>query len=248
MTASTVLLKFTFRPRNFQLCHQHQLPCKHLPRVDVTSLYSWTGTRKLCVIKSLTNDDVATSSGWLPSLSSSLFSPSSTLYLLHRWVHHLCSLYKRLLVSLLALGIQLQGPTDSPSGMLQLVDGLRPLSLLSGLYRPSSYLFSCFQKRLNNYSNGSTDVTALPLACPQSDLDPSAYSEDCLSMILYIPTTLRSDSACESASTLVWSLSFSNRYFFFLIAVAGFTVDLSSLVLQQVQAWMALTSQLLQTL
>lgn len=49
--------------------------------------------------------------------------------------------------------------------------------------------------------NGSTNVTALPLACPQPNVDPSTYSEDCLSMILYVPTTLT--STC-SASTLVW--------------------------------------------
>ncbi|KAI0247073.1 alpha beta-hydrolase [Lactifluus subvellereus] len=35
--------------------------------------------------------------------------------------------------------------------------------------------------------NGSSDPTTLPLACPQSTLDPSQYSEDCLSMLLYVP-------------------------------------------------------------
>lgn len=59
--------------------------------------------------------------------------------------------------------------------------------------------------KLNDDSNGSTDVTALPLACPQPRVDPSTYSEDCLSMILYVPTTLTSSS---SVSTLFWFFSF----------------------------------------
>ncbi|KAI0273462.1 alpha beta-hydrolase [Gloeopeniophorella convolvens] len=42
--------------------------------------------------------------------------------------------------------------------------------------------------------NGSSDPTALPLACAQTDLDPSQFSEDCLSMLLYVPTTLTSSS------------------------------------------------------
>jgi carboxylesterase type B len=37
-------------------------------------------------------------------------------------------------------------------------------------------------------SNGSSDRTSLPLACPQSTLGPSQYSEDCLSMLLYVPS------------------------------------------------------------
>ncbi|KAH9180297.1 alpha/beta-hydrolase [Lactarius sanguifluus] len=38
--------------------------------------------------------------------------------------------------------------------------------------------------------NNSSDPTALPLACPQSTLDPSEFSEDCLSMLLYVPTAM----------------------------------------------------------
>ncbi|KAH9011611.1 alpha beta-hydrolase [Lactarius pseudohatsudake] len=38
--------------------------------------------------------------------------------------------------------------------------------------------------------NNSSDPTALPLACPQSTLDPSEFSEDCLSMLLYVPTAV----------------------------------------------------------
>ncbi|KAJ6618866.1 Alpha/Beta hydrolase protein [Mycena sp. CBHHK59/15] len=49
--------------------------------------------------------------------------------------------------------------------------------------------------------NGSTNVSALPLACPQPGVDASTYSEDCLSMILYVPTTL---NALSGVSTLVW--------------------------------------------
>jgi Carboxylesterase family len=37
-------------------------------------------------------------------------------------------------------------------------------------------------------SDGSSDPTSLPLACPQSNLNSSQYSEDCLSMLLYVPS------------------------------------------------------------
>ncbi|KAJ7197881.1 alpha/beta-hydrolase [Mycena rebaudengoi] len=49
--------------------------------------------------------------------------------------------------------------------------------------------------------NGSTDVAALPLACPQPKVEPSTYSEDCLSMLLYVPTTLKPDSGVP---TIMW--------------------------------------------
>ncbi|THH28826.1 hypothetical protein EUX98_g5362 [Antrodiella citrinella] len=49
--------------------------------------------------------------------------------------------------------------------------------------------------------NGSTDPTALPLACVQDDIDDSAMSEDCLSMILYVPTSINVNS---KAPTMVW--------------------------------------------
>ena len=39
-------------------------------------------------------------------------------------------------------------------------------------------------------SNGSLNPTALPKPCPQSDLNPSQYSEDCLSMMLYVPSAV----------------------------------------------------------
>lgn len=59
-----------------------------------------------------------------------------------------------------------------------------------------------------HHRNGSANVSALPLACPQPGVDPSAYSEDCLSMIIYVPPALTLSSA---APTLVW-------YFFFPFA------------------------------
>nr|GAT51241.1 predicted protein [Mycena chlorophos] len=49
--------------------------------------------------------------------------------------------------------------------------------------------------------NGNTNASALPLACPQPGVDASTYTEDCLSMILYVPTTLKPDS---NVPTLVW--------------------------------------------
>lgn len=50
-------------------------------------------------------------------------------------------------------------------------------------------------------SNNSSDVTAMPLACPQADLDSSQYSEDCLSMVLYVPATL---TVPDNVPTLTW--------------------------------------------
>ncbi|KDQ61117.1 hypothetical protein JAAARDRAFT_32121 [Jaapia argillacea MUCL 33604] len=48
--------------------------------------------------------------------------------------------------------------------------------------------------------NNATDVTALPLACPQPGLDDSSFSEDCLSMILYVPNNLPT----TPVPTLMW--------------------------------------------
>ncbi|KAJ7217137.1 Alpha/Beta hydrolase protein [Mycena pura] len=51
------------------------------------------------------------------------------------------------------------------------------------------------------FPNGATNASALPLACPQPGVDPSMYTEDCLSMILYVPTSFTPSS---TASTLLW--------------------------------------------
>ena len=91
--------------------------------------------------------------------------------------------------------------------MLQPIDGLPPLSLPRGPCRTSFSAPLCI--KLNDYSNGLTDVTALPLTCPQAGADPSTYSEDCLSMVLYVPTTLTSTS---SAPTLVWLFLFQQLF------------------------------------
>jgi len=50
---------------------------------------------------------------------------------------------------------------------------------------------------------GSSNITDMPLACPQPSIDSSGYNEDCLSMILYVPPSLVSFS---SAPTLMWSV------------------------------------------
>ncbi|KIJ69164.1 hypothetical protein HYDPIDRAFT_172623 [Hydnomerulius pinastri MD-312] len=49
--------------------------------------------------------------------------------------------------------------------------------------------------------NGSTNASALPLMCPQPYVDDSSFSEDCLSMILYVPTSLALGSGVP---TLMW--------------------------------------------
>jgi hypothetical protein len=66
------------------------------------------------------------------------------------------------------------------------------------------------------YSNGSSNVSALPLMCPQPFVDNSTFTEDCMSMILYVPTTLHADS---SVPTLMWYVKLSffgdgDRYMF----------------------------------
>ncbi|CAK5277275.1 unnamed protein product [Mycena citricolor] len=49
--------------------------------------------------------------------------------------------------------------------------------------------------------NGSRNASALPLACPQDNVDPSSYTEDCLSIILFVPTALLPSS---NVPTLMW--------------------------------------------
>ncbi|CAL1705646.1 unnamed protein product [Somion occarium] len=49
--------------------------------------------------------------------------------------------------------------------------------------------------------NGQSDPTAMPMACPQTDLNSSAFVEDCLSMVLYVPDSVKSGS---KAPTLMW--------------------------------------------
>ncbi|KAF9227728.1 alpha/beta-hydrolase [Gyrodon lividus] len=51
------------------------------------------------------------------------------------------------------------------------------------------------------FPNGSTNVSALPLMCPQPYVDDSSFSEDCLSMVLYVPTSLKLGSGVP---TLMW--------------------------------------------
>ncbi|KAI0310187.1 Alpha/Beta hydrolase protein [Amylostereum chailletii] len=48
--------------------------------------------------------------------------------------------------------------------------------------------------------NGAIDPAALPLTCPQ-DADASTYSEDCLSALIYVPSSL---STTSGAPTLMW--------------------------------------------
>ncbi|KAJ7024309.1 alpha/beta-hydrolase [Mycena alexandri] len=52
-----------------------------------------------------------------------------------------------------------------------------------------------------SFPTGATNASGLPLACPQPLVDPSSYTEDCLSMILYVPTTLKAGS---NVPTLMW--------------------------------------------
>lgn len=49
--------------------------------------------------------------------------------------------------------------------------------------------------------NGATDPSALPLSCPQPGVDDSAFSEDCLSMMIYVPSSVRLGS---NVPTMLW--------------------------------------------
>ncbi|TRM59289.1 Alpha/Beta hydrolase protein [Schizophyllum amplum] len=49
--------------------------------------------------------------------------------------------------------------------------------------------------------NAAGDASTMPLACPQPNMDASDYSEDCLSMVLYIPPNL---SMSDGVPTLMW--------------------------------------------
>ncbi|EKM55684.1 uncharacterized protein PHACADRAFT_184465 [Phanerochaete carnosa HHB-10118-sp] len=50
-------------------------------------------------------------------------------------------------------------------------------------------------------SAGNTNASQLPLACPQDGIDASAMSEDCLSMLLYVPSSV---NPASNAPTLLW--------------------------------------------
>ncbi|KAJ3744994.1 alpha/beta-hydrolase [Lentinula detonsa] len=43
--------------------------------------------------------------------------------------------------------------------------------------------------------NGATNASGLPLACPQQGVDDSAFSEDCLSMLVYVPQSFNPSSS-----------------------------------------------------
>ncbi|KAI0053905.1 alpha/beta-hydrolase [Auriscalpium vulgare] len=49
--------------------------------------------------------------------------------------------------------------------------------------------------------NGASDPAALPLACAQTDLDDSQFSEDCLSILLYVPPAI---TVASNVPTLLW--------------------------------------------
>ncbi len=49
--------------------------------------------------------------------------------------------------------------------------------------------------------NGASDVTALPLPCLQTSNGDTVGTEDCLSMILYIPSSISQGS---DAPTFMW--------------------------------------------
>lgn len=73
--------------------------------------------------------------------------------------------------------------------------------LLHGSFRTCSSLMAHQRNELisMHQRNGSSDVSALPLPCPQDGT--SSYSEDCLSMVLYVPVTLK---ATDGVPVFMW--------------------------------------------
>ncbi|KAJ6600974.1 Alpha/Beta hydrolase protein [Mycena vulgaris] len=94
-------------------------------------------------------------------------------------------------------GVSVSTPLGPAQGTLD-VDGANRFSVkyaTSTRWAPSTIVTEW------DLPNGSDNPAALPLQCPQIRVDPSTYSEDCLSMILYVPVNLSDDSP---APTLVW--------------------------------------------
>ncbi|KAK0223739.1 alpha/beta-hydrolase [Armillaria fumosa] len=89
-----------------------------------------------------------------------------------------------------------------------------PLGIAEGIVNGSAVRFSVKYASAERWKeseavstwalpNGFTDAAKMPLACPQDTLDASAYSEDCLSMVLYVPSDLLV-SGCGDAPTFMW--------------------------------------------
>lgn len=76
-------------------------------------------------------------------------------------------------------------------------------------------------KLISFHSNGSSDPSALPLACPQAGMADSSMSEDCLSMVLYVPDSVNIGSG---APTLMWYVRNQVNQDPFLNSFTGFMV------------------------
>ncbi|KAG7451620.1 alpha/beta-hydrolase [Guyanagaster necrorhizus] len=89
-----------------------------------------------------------------------------------------------------------------------------PLGIAEGIVNGSAVRFSVKYASAERWKesqvvstwslpNGFSDANKMPLACPQGTLDASAYSEDCLSMVLYVPRDFLA-SGCSDAPTFMW--------------------------------------------
>jgi hypothetical protein len=75
-----------------------------------------------------------------------------------------------------------------------------PMGAAVSLVSCQLHLYPC------TFRNNSTNPTALPLPCPQPDMDsPEPYSEDCLSMLLYVPNSI---NPIRQGPMMVWSVTF----------------------------------------
>ncbi|KAI0282702.1 Alpha/Beta hydrolase protein [Russula brevipes] len=78
----------------------------------------------------------------------------------------------------------------TPMGIAQGTTPINGVSRFAVKYASAQRWQDPVVTRVWKLPNGSSDPTMLPLSCPQSSLEPSQYSEDCLSMLLYAPATL----------------------------------------------------------
>ncbi|EEB98956.1 hypothetical protein MPER_01444 [Moniliophthora perniciosa FA553] len=93
-------------------------------------------------------------------------------------------------------GLNIQTPIGSAQGTFASGVNRFPVKYASADRWAPSSLVSTWQ-----LPNNASDPTAQPLACPQVNMDSSSFSEDCLSMILYVPPFLNPGS---KAPVLVW--------------------------------------------
>ncbi|KAI0664699.1 alpha/beta-hydrolase [Cubamyces menziesii] len=120
----------------------------------------------------------------------------------YRWKSELCKLSPRL--------AKILCPRDTPTGSVSVST---PIGTAEGTSDDAATRFAVKYASASRFEpptlatqwelpNGSSDVTALPVPCAQLNSDGDAIgTEDCLSMVLYVPTSISKNS---EAPTFMW--------------------------------------------